>query len=610
VAAHGFAYSATTQKGDCGALLFLVNKQVQGGKIIGFHIAGNNNHQLGFSQSLCREDLEEFLKEDYTHNTDVSSDIVCDEAITYQNGNIVSTGNIFHSVYSRSRLRKSKLHPDHTGIGESKEIPAKLTPFQVGKEIIDPYKVAMEAYERPVNYAPDEKLLEVAAIEVMNFIVPKMNKHKFRNFDFKECVVGVEDIPTFRSLTRGTSSGYPLKCKGVTKKTIFGSDQTYTFDSPQAIKLRREFDNIESDARKGVRHLHVFTDNLKDETRPIEKVMVGKTRLFCGAPLCYTLLVRKYFGAFMAFYQKENINIGSAIGLNPFGDDWDYLVRKMASVAGGFDVERFGAGDYSRYDASEVSQIHWKIFDIINQVYNDNGMQEDEIVRRTLWLELVNSRHIVGDKIVEWNKSLPSGHPLTAIVNTIYGHIAFNYAFLRMQQDMGSFQYSFYDEVFLMGMGDDNVFACSSRVAEFFGEKTIAQYVGEINLTYTSDVKTEAKSGLRYLNQITFLKRSFKKEFNTGWSHIEGRYVAPIELDTIYEMMYWNSESTMDLDAITIANVETALVELSLHGKVVFEINKIKILEMIRASLLSDREIKYTSYASARMRVADCHMAY
>jgi hypothetical protein len=49
-----------------------------------------------------------------------------------------------------------------------------------------------------------------------------------------------------------------------------------------------------------------------------------------------------------------------------------------------------------------------------------------------------------------------------------------------------------------------------------------------------------------------------------------GRYVAPLALDSIHEMVNWSKKGA-DYYNIAITNVDIALHELSLHGKVTYE---------------------------------------
>lgn len=55
----------------------------------------------------------------------------------------------------------------------------------------------------------------------------------------------------------------------------------------------------------------------------------------------------------------------------------------------------------------------------------------------------------------------------------------------------------------------------------------------EFLLTYTSETKEGTVPDYRSINEVTFLKRGFR------WEPRLGRYVGPLEMDTIIEMPYW-----------------------------------------------------------------------
>jgi len=563
---NGFAYKATTGKGDCGALIFRINKFSDTGKITGIHVSGNTASELGFSQHIVREDIEEFVKDETIFNLDLEKPEA--KVVQLQGAfRVVGKNEIRHSPYSKTSLKKSLLHGDnHFSKLPVSTAPAKLTPFTKGDVIVDPYEVAIKKYIPTTEFRPKMPILDAAVLQVKEKLLNVFGLPEMRTFTFEEAVCGVNDRDTFKSLTRSSSSGYPLSKKGISKKIIFGEEGQYDLETEHAKAVKREVEFVIEKARQRVRVKHLFTDNLKDETRSLEKVESGNTRLFCGAPLVYTIAVRMFFGDFMSLFQQHGMEFGSAIGLNPFGMDWHELTLRLLAQGNNPASKAYGAGDYKAFDASEHPSVHWKIFEIIDGIYNLNGCGADSTVRRILWEEVVNSQHVVFDAEYEWTNSLPSGHPLTSIINTMYNHVSFVYCFDRMQFDLDHMNWRFYDNVYLIAMGDDNLFACSKAVREHFGESTVARYMSELGLTYTSDVKTESKSGLRTLSDVSFLKRKFRYDTQT----VSPRWVAPISLDVILDLPQWYRDGPLTQEQLVSDNVRSALCELSLHGKETF----------------------------------------
>jgi hypothetical protein len=67
----------------------------------------------------------------------------------------------------------------------------------------------------------------------------------------------------------------------------------------------------------------------------------------------------------------------------------------------------------------------------------------------------------------------------------------------------------------------------------------------------------------RTLTEISFLKRAFR------WESRVGRYVAPLDLQTLLEVSYYTKDKGSG-DAITRTNVERTFRELALHGEEVY----------------------------------------
>ncbi len=81
--------------------------------------------------------------------------------------------------------------------------------------------------------------------------------------------------------------------------------------------------------------------------------------------------------------------------------------------------------------------MHRAILDVINDWYDDG--EENARIRKVLWAEVYNSKHISGSNVYWWTHSLPSGHPLTTIINSIYNNICFRICWLLLGGVMSTF---------------------------------------------------------------------------------------------------------------------------------------------------------------------------
>jgi len=183
--------------------------------------------------------------------------------------------------------------------------------------------------------------------------------------------------------------------------------------------------------------------------------------------------------------------------------------------------------------------------------------------------------------------SLPSGHPLTALINTMYNAIAFRYCWYRANGDDLSCVSDFLEYVYCVMLGDDNVFTTHPDFCHSFNNKNMVEWMAEIGLTYTDAAKTGNMGDKRGLSDVTFLKRRFVFEKTLG------RYVAPLDIDVVKEIPYWTKQK--DMLRITEDNLTTSLYELALHGKELYTtLGKTMVEE---ADVRLGRKIRFDAYS-------------
>jgi len=564
--------SVATTVGDCGAPLICLNRSSNLGTIFGFHIGQMPTSKMGISAIVTKELIDYAIKH-------MKQEIVPEECLN----------NIKESVLPQAmslelkplyQVTESKIRKSILSCFQRTMRPAHLRPFIFDGNIIDPYEVALSKYIKPKTAVPNMLILEKAIEHYYNDLERWSNLSDRRILTFEEAVCGISG--KFGSINRGSSTGYPYNVTpGLrTRKDIFGDDPVYDLTRRSAIILRYDVEKYISHCRIGERTKVYFQDCLKDERRPFAKVEQGKTRLFSAGPLHYLVAWRMYFGSFMIFYNENKVQNGSAIGVNPYSDEWDYIAQQLSHRNGG---KTCGAGDFSGFDSSQLKEILMRICRIINLWYDD----QHTVVRETMFMEVYNSLHLHNDlEPLYWEGSLPSGHPMTAIINTIYNGIAFRYCWARTfgVQALDEFGY----KIFFSALGDDNIYSVDpDRIG--FNEITVGAFMEELGLIYTSETKGDLNEFLRDFRDIEFLKRKFR--FG------EHRYEAPLNINTIKEMVLWTKK--IDSDGITISNVQNALYELALHGPEKFKVYK--------DIILRDYERFYVLADLAHVTYERCH---
>jgi hypothetical protein len=430
-------YEMPTIVGDCGAPLALCEPRFFGGRaIIGIHIAGKTGRLVrhGYAQVIssdliyhARSELDTYVDdlEETTRMSGVDLKEVTPEVMErleqsgLLGGSFLPLGMVEKEqavhMNNETKLFLSPLGEDQV-FGPPPTLPAHMGPVRTQDGVIFPMVKAMEAYQAP---------LEIREIPNMEAIVEMAMKPHWANtqrhgrhiLTFEEAVVPREGMK-LKPIPRGTSSGYPFRIEGIVGKfDFFGAEGDYDFSSPQCERLRRLVDRLVYDARQNSRSCVIFTDFLKDELRPLEKVKNVVSRAISGAPLDYVIAVRMYFGSFIAAMFDTFVVNGMSPGINPY-TDWHLLAEKLQSKG-----KNIFGGDFKRFDASEQPYLFEYILGYINRWYKKSTYwcQADETCRNVLWLDLIHSRHLAGvdtksDILLQWNKSLPSGHPLTTVV--------------------------------------------------------------------------------------------------------------------------------------------------------------------------------------------------
>jgi len=548
-----FTYQGFTDSGDCGALFCSLNSHSPVRKIFGVHVAGHLKGGPSYAVPLFQEDVVH----DLTLFTDlvrevITEDIVdliepeCNAKLSRGQFGIVGKLKRAPNVVQHTRYRKSRMHGVYHDV--------VCTPAKMFHGCLD---------EELLRACPDPIYMEWAPIvEVRKELYAHLVHVSTYTFGKRlltpvEAVFGVDGIRELKGIELKTSSGYPANVSGNLDPKVL----LRRLDR-EASDFQIRFDIIVSSAmaaldkiKAGIRPIFLYTTFPKDETRPFGK----RTRLIDGAPFDLNLLYNMYFGSFVAEFMANRITNGSAVGVNVYSTEWDTLARHLSTFD--FKMGVVGAGDYSGYNFSLRADILWQVLNLINTWYNDEIVNQR--VRIILWYEIIASRHIIDGVVYVWFSGMPSGNPLTAIINTLYNMFAFRLAFRDIMKVC--FLYHRFDEkVRFIGYGDDNSFNVHPDIRYHFNELTLVPALLKYGLVYTTEFKLAATLPFRNLDQIEFLKRTFR------YIETENRWVAPLRLEVILNTPCWTKRGPY-LEEIPSDNIVFALRELSLHPREVFD---------------------------------------
>jgi hypothetical protein len=553
-----------TTSGDCGTLYTAVNRATEGRKILAMHVSGDTNY--GYGSFVYQEFLEQY----YSKMPDQTSADIPDLPMTVpqiSHERMLYVGDISPapSHSTRSTIIKSVAYGR---LGDVTTAPSTMRPiFQDDGSVLDPWLNAVQNYCQPVPEI-DMFALEEAVEDFRVFLKDnKPHKINHRILTLHEALEGVENEIDFAPLKGNTSPGYPMNLsKDLNLKKKYFS---FPSDSFERLEVEKEIEFMVNDAlnqlRAGIVPFFPCVDNLKDERRLKEKVRLALTRMFSGTPFVYLLICRMYFGTFLLEVHKNRIVNGMAIGAQVYSGEWHTIAMNLKEHLINDEDKGVGAGDYKAFDGSQNAVVMMKILDIIQDTYHD----EYADMRTLLFESMVHSYHIIKGQVYYWNGSLPSGHLLTALVNCMTNHINFRYCWIKAGLAIALFSVA----VYLIVMGDDNLFSVSPEYREFFNEMKLVRLMSLIGMKYTTEFKGEATAPFRTLTEPEFLKRTFLYDPMTN------EYVAPLRLSVILDMPNWTRSGGMR-QVIAASNLSTAHLELSLHPKDVYDAYHAKFVQI------------------------------
>ncbi len=579
-------YQADTYKGDCGAPLFVRNAKLHAHRIIGFHVAGSNkiDEEIAFAAVITQEDINKaiaLMEEECDiiekETVEIDNEVDLQSAPTFLSDRFRIVGKVKnrHSPYGFTSIKPSILQSAEGDLVSHQRV-AMLRPTRG----IDPYQVSLANYcANPAIM--DLDLLSHSVEDFKCFLFSSPNRVEPSLLSLEEALWGSEDVEFSEAIKSSTSAGYPIKYdKDNIKKALYSEGMIRDATNPRYSDVKEMVDDVISDASLGIRQMWVYTDNLKDARVSLKKYAAGKGRLFSGAPFIYLVVFRIYFGRFMHWIHENSIKHGMVTAINPFSLQWDEIAFGLKT----YDLSANPMvcdGDFSHYDGSMLTDVGKRILDIINEWYSDGN----EEIRRVLWMEVTNSRHIFDNYIYEWHGSLASGNPITLIVNCMNNQIIHRYCFYSRHSRI----LKFHECVKLYVTGDDLIMAVKDEFKATFNGISVQAMMSEIGYVYTSASKDDTVVAFKRLSEATFLKRGFRFEPTLN------RYVGPLDLKSILEIPLWTKKH--DSYAILLQNLVEFFDELSLHSASTWEMYAPKYqraVQLLLPGVTLDGTIAYT----------------
>lgn len=561
---RSISYEIKTKQGDCGSAICIRGRKNGARVIAGIHVAGNRGGTRGFACVVTDEWIAKALlscSKPRPGRNDTGDTLRSVDFDPQMNrgplGPLVAykseLGGHASQVYNKPSMYPTSL----IGWAECEKKPADVT-FEKTRE-------ALEAYAGDSNLFGNSNGSYVYAAHAVLTATGCPAQLNGRLLSVAEACSGLNvDGRIAESINHSTSSGYPLRNMGYSKDKIWDKQGTLLTHSPAFKALEENVQGLLDRARRGERIVNVFQVSPKAELRKPGKL----PRVIQGAPLHYVVAWRMYFWSFMRHYSEWEPEKEVAIGMNPF-EDWNRLATYICDDR---HAEMVGAGDYKAFDQCHEPHISLALGEAVIGRY---PLDEHNTARYIMWRDLCGPHVLFGGMVYKLHKGLPSGHPATAVVNSLYNCMLFRLCFASLlcgtdEKPLGDDPSRAHDLLFtfpryvrLAVLGDDNIF--SSRLAEF-NEMALCGLMKRFHATYTLDDKEAgpAEAPFRTIGECTFVGRAFY------YDPVERRYLPSLRMGTIKQMgQYTTDKRKLSFDWY-MSVLKDVLGELSYHPQEVW----------------------------------------
>jgi hypothetical protein len=447
--------------------------------------------------------------------------------------------------------KKSKIRPTPLQqFSNPTKIPALLKKTEIDGELVDPLKQALSKYGLKKNTCQTK----LPQPEYRSLWPTGMRNRTFRMLTIEEAIFGCPELEVV-AISRQPSPGYPWVWMGLSREQLIDFEQK-TIDP----RLRKMIEDELKNLKAGLISL-VYLDCLKDETRPIEKVQAGKTRLFARASLHQYILARMLFAPLLAAIHSKGLSPFS-IGIDPCSAAWRNLCRSMYKYGG----KKILNGDFSNYDV-------FHIFSFALQVYIAIAGFFSTVDHRRMVLNYLLSRaqaiHVCLSTVYVALGSSPSGDFLTIFYNTIVNFYMHRVVFLLLYPlfDVDEHVTDSYE-------GDDSIIAANDTVPKY-NMVTVSRMFRDIwGYEYTAPDKTLDLVPYVTMETATFCQRGFSQPHTS-------LVLAPLNTVSIHNIPLWTEDRERHVSIVVAELVDVAMREWLLYDKSVFELKKNEINEWL-----------------------------
>lgn len=560
-------YDSPTQRGMCtGVLITDTTKPT----IMGFHIAGITGRNVG---SYIRCEKSEIDKHIDTLIT-MSGNLECHSAGVFNPTRYNKDMNFQLELDERSPVNFIETH-SYTirgSIGNSSSYYSEVQNTFIHDDVVDFFSIDKRWGKPkfgPEKWKPWYNFLEIAANPGSNFdpILLKRAKDDYLKPLYKFMAVNAKDIRPLEdaqiingihgkrfidSLNFQSSMGFPLS--GSKSSYLTGDPGYFYFDDYP--EIYEEIDKSNEAYLNDMRYYPVFKACLKDEPTDVTK---DKVRVFQAADFCLQYQWRKYGLPILRFLSLYPLVSECAVGINPFSEEWNQLHNYV--TFDGACNETILAGDYSKWDIRLPPDLVCMAFQVIICLAQSTGnyTEMDLKIMRGLATDTVYYLTHYNGTLLEMCSGVPSGHNLTAHINSIANSLLLRMFYFSIQKNT-----NFRTDCHVSTYGDDF----------FGGVRTTCPSLNHINYRdflakYDIILTMPDKSGgdpppYMSIEVCDFLKR--RSVLNV----LDGKYYGALSLESLYKSLCVRTKIKISPRHHIVSVIEGVIRELSLWPPYVF----------------------------------------
>nr|UQB76034.1 nonstructural protein [Flumine marna-like virus 3] len=565
----------TTESGFCGAIMIM--DTYDGPIIVGQHYLGNNKQLVGafplYSDNIPSTQLVTVDTSDLVLNSDSTNHKIVDlhykSPFRYIDE---GTAELYGSLDAHRNTMKSNVEPSYCSKfwQERRSIEVKYGPPDLAS--YRPHRLGLLPMTQQYFPLKGSKVVNARKQFVCDIIarLDPIEGELFGKYDLETAINGSDGIQYVESINMKTSAGFPVNKP---KRAFFITKENQLEHPVLEVneEIMNELKRIENCYSKGKRANPIFSSNLKDEPRPLEKVAEGKTRVFMSCPVAFTLIVRMYFLPCVRVIQRNRLAFECAVGTNAHSQDWDDIYQFICENSG-WVID----GDYKNFDKSMMGMVlREAMYVLIDLTVHFTKVPEEDLQAMYCIAEDIAFSYVnYNGDLATFLRNNPSGHPLTVILNCFANSLYFRivYQDLHPEHDISTFR----DNVRPVTYGDDFVASIKPEVITWYNFNSIQTALANNGITLTRADKKEGTYHAKTIQEVDFLKRSFE------YNHHLGRFTGPLSISSIEKSLVISVRSkVITPQQQMVDTMSSALREMFFHGECVFSIFLIQIKDCI-----------------------------